>query len=299
MRLFYTVNGKNDFLDSTNPLLVKEGKAVPLKTTVFIDDSGSMTDIDDNIVAAIADEAPSSADILFPYDERWILWIEKSLSPSSESLALIFIDESSFYLYTPHWLADLEFFLNRWKKSPKSYAHVFVINDEGEYSLLLAEQVSAAFSRLTVTGYSYSVNSPDSLLGTPPGGRGTGDSYREPDPRKKIFTKTAGAISRFLRTIPGGYLMEVFAAPSFNKEAILTMKANNQPIPDWMFHGPILTERSENEINITFGCDGRCDTESFELESNVPPGYDCFSYQVAIDWLEEMNSSCEQILNIL
>ncbi|WP_254010160.1 hypothetical protein [Limnofasciculus baicalensis] len=252
-----------------------------------------MDDVKEDIASSVKDSLFASCRIVYPKDERWLIWIKSALFFEEESVALVFMDESTPYKKDSEWKEDLAHFLPAWTPLPKSYAHIFLIDDEGEASSELIEQTNEAFRFLGHTGYSFSVHkTEDVVTSIERGGGGTSfDHKTQGNPRKPVATR--GAINRFLDTIEGGYRMEVFSAPSFNVADILAMKANNQPIPDWMFRGPILTEMSSQAIDVEFECNSRCPIGSFEIESNTPP--ECFPYQVAIDSIRELNKYLFQL----
>lgn len=293
IELFYTINSRDESLESQRPLLVKVGKKTP-KVKVFIDSSGSMGDIKSDIENGVKNTLVLEPEILYPYDERWIDWLHSSLS-EEESLTLIFIDESSPYLYPNNWVTDLAEFLASWNPSPKSYAHVFVINDEGEYSSLLAQQVSSAFSSLKQTGYSFSITNSSSIAFSPKR-RGTGTSGNDSPPPPKAKVRVNNPIDNFLETIKGGYQIEIFSCPPFNIDTMIEMKAVDIEIPDWMFRGPIVTAKSNQEIKVKFNCGEGCSLSAFEIESKYPPGWECFPYAEALEAVEKINNSLAQIL---
>jgi hypothetical protein len=295
VELFYTINSKDSFLESERPLLVKTGKITP-KVKVFIDSSGSMNDIESDIENKVNNTLIVKP-LIFRYnDERWINWLRSSLS-EEESLALIFIDESSPYLHPNNWTTDLAEFLVSWNSSPKSYAHVFVINDEVELSSLLIQQVSSAFESLKETGYSFSINNPSSIAFSP------GRQVRKgtfvvnlSTANGKAEVKINSPIDNFLKTIKGGYQIEVFSCPSFNVDTMIEMKVADIEIPEWMFRGPVITAKSNKEINVKFNCGEGCPLSAFEIESRYPPGWECFPYADAIEAIEKTNNSLAQIL---
>jgi hypothetical protein len=294
VELLYTINSKNELLVSERPLLVKTGKTTP-KVKVFIDSSGSMADMQSDIENEINNALITEPTILYPYNERWIDWLHSSLS-GEESVALIFINESSPYSYPDNWITDLAEFLASWNPSPRSYAHVFVINDEGQLSSLLAQQVSSAFSSLKQTGYSFSIINFPSIAFSPRRGEGSGTSGSSSPPPQGIKVRVNSSIDNFLKTIKGGYQIEIFSCPPFNIDTMIEMKAVDIEIPDWMFVGPIITAKSDREIEIKFNCGEGCPISAFEIQSRYPPGWECFPYSEAIETVERINNSLAQIL---
>ncbi len=293
VEFLYTINNREKKLFSTRPLLVKTSTITPTPI-IYIDRSGSMSDIEQDILYGISDSLIDPQTI-FPGDERWINWIYLSLHPEKETLALIFIDESSPYLNEDYWRRDLVNLLSTWTSTPKSYAHVFIINDEGEYSSLLISQVSSAFSLLKETGYSYSIISASTIAQlVRPGEQGTMTNPLNRNPPEK--TKIKSPLSSILRKFAKGYLIEIFACPLYNLDVMIQMFSSSQEIPDWMFL-PIITAKSSTEIEVKFNCGEGCSISAFEIPSRWPPGWECFPYSEAIEGTRKINDFLAKIID--